>query len=111
MTAKSVRFREPGTGRKCGNLTPGVFFRVGDDSAVRMIPPNLEDTQVQVVRGEAMYPDLQRQQHTGSLGEEGLFDLNANTGSVRVFEGKATVLENDRQMRLKKGQELAVRGP
>ncbi|MBV8070906.1 MAG: hypothetical protein JO270_13435 [Acidobacteriaceae bacterium] len=35
-------------------LTPGVFLRIGDNSAVRMISPGLTDTRVALERGEAM---------------------------------------------------------
>ena len=34
-------------------LTPGVFLRVGENSAVRMISPNLLNTQVALDRGRA----------------------------------------------------------
>ena len=34
-------------------LTPGVFLRVGDNSAVTMVSPGLEQTEVQVDRGTA----------------------------------------------------------
>jgi hypothetical protein len=35
-------------------LTPGVFLRLADQSAVRMVSPSLIDTRVEIVRGEAM---------------------------------------------------------
>lgn len=102
-------------------LTPGVFLRIGDDSSVRMISPNLEDTSVQLLHGEAIveatqvFKDNNIQVELGNtstrLTKEGLFDFDANTGLVRVFDGKATVLENDRQIKLKKGHELALGGP
>src|SRR6266851_3286537 len=34
-------------------LTPGVFFRVGDNSVVRMISPSLTDTEVELMQGNA----------------------------------------------------------
>src|SRR5260370_1650990 len=41
-------------------LTPGVFLRIGDNSAVRMISPNLTNTEVQLLRGEATVYVAQR---------------------------------------------------
>src|SRR5579864_1421101 len=35
-------------------LTPGVFLRVGDNSEVRMVSPELANTQVELLNGEAM---------------------------------------------------------
>jgi len=35
-------------------LTPGVFLRVGDNSSVKMISPDLTDTQIGVDKGHAM---------------------------------------------------------
>src|ERR1700722_2004251 len=39
---------ETGQGRAELLLTPGVFLRVGDNSAVRLISPGLADTRVEV---------------------------------------------------------------
>src|SRR4051812_21180248 len=33
-------------------LTPGVFLRLGENTQIRMISPSLENTQVEVNRGE-----------------------------------------------------------
>ncbi len=45
---------ETGQGRAEVLLTPGVFLRVGDNSAVRLISPGLADTRVEVLRGQAI---------------------------------------------------------
>jgi hypothetical protein len=39
-------------------LTPGVFLRVGENSAVRMISPNLLNTQIALDHGRADYPPI-----------------------------------------------------
>src|ERR1700753_3578418 len=44
---------ETGNGRAEILLTPGVFLRLGDNSAVRMISPNLAKTEVELVKGRA----------------------------------------------------------
>jgi hypothetical protein len=45
---------ETGQGRAELLLTPGVFLRIGDNSAVRLISPGLTDTRVEIVRGQAI---------------------------------------------------------
>src|SRR5258706_5743574 len=35
-------------------LTPGVFLRIGDNSAIRMISSSLSDTQVEFLKGSAI---------------------------------------------------------
>jgi hypothetical protein len=89
-------------------LTPGVFLRVGDDSAVKMISPSLTDTDVELDKGEAMVEVAEI--HTANrirIGEDGaitqlyktgLYGFDANQGAVRVFHGKATVQLDDRSI-------------
>src|ERR1035437_5606081 len=45
---------ETGTGKAEMLLTPGVFLRLNDRSAVRMVSPSLTDTRVELLQGEAM---------------------------------------------------------
>src|ERR1700748_621940 len=44
---------ETGNGRAEILLTPGVFLRLGNNTAVRMISPNLAKTEVELVKGRA----------------------------------------------------------
>jgi hypothetical protein len=111
---------ETGNGRAEMLLTPGVFVRVGDQSAVRLISPDLTNTRIEVLRGQAMVEvaELFKDNNVwvtmaGSqtrLDKQGLYAFNANTQLVRVFDGKATVEQNDRQKDLGKGHELALNG-
>src|ERR1700691_2052243 len=45
---------ETGQGRAEVVLTPGVFLRVGDNSANRLVSAGLADTRVEVLRGQAI---------------------------------------------------------
>ncbi len=109
---------ETGQGRAEILLTPGVFLRIGDNSAVRMVSPNLTDTRVEVLRGEALVEaaDVLKDSNiqvmlNGSstkLVKHGLYDFNANSGQVSVLDGKALVLQGDRQVELKKGHMIAL---
>lgn len=82
-------------------LTPGVFLRVGDHSAVKMISPDLANTKVALVRGEIgvevddIQPqnDLQIVDHgvTTQLLKRGFYEFIASHPEVLVFSGKAAV--------------------
>jgi hypothetical protein len=98
-------------------LVPGVFLRVGDESQVQMLSPDLDNTKVRVTKGSAMLEvdDLFKQNNlavdTGNVStridQRGLYSFNADTAIVGVVQGKATVYENDRDVTLKKGHEVA----
>src|SRR3984957_18241457 len=112
---------ETGQGRAELLLTPGVFLRVGDNSAVRLISPGLADTRVEVLRGQAIVEvaelfkdnNLWVMMNGASirLEKEGLYAFNATSQLVQVFDGQATVEQADRHMDLKKGHQLAFGGP
>jgi hypothetical protein len=100
-------------------LTPGVFLRIGDDSAVRMISPSLTDTKVEVKRGEAMIEaagllkdnNIQVLDHgaTITLAKNGLYRFNADsTPTAAVLDGKAMVQVGEKKIHLKKGRETVL---
>ncbi len=99
-------------------LTPGVFFRIGDNSAATMVSPNLTNTEVRLSKGQAMVEvaeihkdNLLRVQEDGAttqLLKTGLYAFNADQGSVQVYKGEALVQENDRNVKVKGGHELDV---
>jgi hypothetical protein len=111
---------ETGQGRAEILLTPGVFLRVGDNSAVRLVSPGLADTRVEVLRGQAivevaeLFKDnnlwVMMNGTSTRLEKEGLYAFNATSQLVQVFDGQATVEQADRHMDLKKGHQLALGG-
>jgi uncharacterized membrane protein YgcG len=80
-------------------LTPGVFLRLGENSAVRMVSPSLLNTQVELVHGRAdievdeIHPanNLQVVQRGAGtrLLKDGLYAFDADKNTVRVFKGEA----------------------
>jgi hypothetical protein len=82
-------------------LTPGVFLRLGDNSAVTMLSPDLTRTEVRLDRGTAEVEADQVFKQNDLLVDEGsaqitlkkngLYEFDANTGDVRVFDGEAEV--------------------
>ncbi|HTJ29977.1 MAG TPA: hypothetical protein VL346_05735 [Acidobacteriaceae bacterium] len=82
-------------------LTPGIFFRLNDNSAVKMVSPSLTHTVVELQAGRAAVEvdqifDQNEVQvvmngKTTQLLKRGFYEFNADAGQVRVFDGKAAV--------------------
>lgn len=104
-------------------LTPGVFLRVGDNSAVKMISPDIADTQVELLNGEAgvevdeIHPQNNLQiidnGVTTRLEKRGFYEFLANQSGneskVLVFSGKAQVEMGDGKYQgVGKGHEVAL---
>lgn len=103
-------------------LTPGVFLRIGDHSAVKMISPSLTDTQVEVTRGEAMVEaaglmkdnnvQILAQNGTIRIEKDGLYRFVAgNPPTAAVIEGKAEVSFAGKTIDLGKNREVAMATP
>jgi hypothetical protein len=105
-------------------LTPGVFLRVGENSAVRMISPNLLNTQIALDHGRAdievdeIHPrnDIQVAQggaNTRPL-KDGLYAFDADKGTVRVFKGEAALLQEtggvQKALKVKGDHQVALTG-
>jgi FecR protein len=114
---------ETGNGKAEILLTPGVFLRVGDNSAVRMISPNLANTEVEIVKGhsDVEVDQLFKQNNLRvkvkdnevRLLKTGLYAFNFKGEIVQVFDGEAAVLPVDGKQKsvvVKKGHELAMNG-
>ena len=90
-----------GEGRAEMLLTPGVFLRLDDNSAVRMVSPSLTHTAVDLERGRAMVEvdDIHPQNDIQivdrgvptELLKPGLYELNASDGETMVFSGREAV--------------------
>lgn len=100
-------------------LTPGVFLRIGDNSAVRMISPALTSTQLEVKRGEAMIEadgllkenNVQVIDHGASITIEknGLYRFTADDNpTAAVIEGKAEVYAGNKKTDIGRGHEMLL---
>jgi len=88
-------------------LTPGVFFRLDDFSAARMISSDLINTVVQLDNGRAavevdeLFPQNDIQIVVNGvptkLLKPGFYEFDADRGVVRVFEGRAAVANHENQ--------------
>ena len=83
-------------------LTPGIYLRLDENSAVKMVSPNLTDTQLELEKGRAavevdeIHPQNSVQiveaGVTTQLLKTGLYEFNANDDTAAVFKGKAASL-------------------
>ena len=82
-------------------LTPGVFFRLDNNSAVKMISPSITPTQLELERGRAaveveeLYPQNNLEILNGGvitqLVKTGYYEFDASNPTVEVFKGKAAI--------------------
>jgi hypothetical protein len=102
-------------------LTPGVFLRLNDNSAVKMVSPSLSDTRVELLKGEGMVEaaEVMKENHLtiadhGSstlLKKRGIYRFDANTPMVAVYDGEAQVQIGDRSVDAGKGREVSLADP
>lgn len=95
-------------------LTPGVFLRLGESSAVKMVSPDLTMTQVQLEKGRAgVEVDEIHDQNdlqvidagvTTRLNKRGYYEFDANRPEAMVFKGEAQVQVGDNKWEKVKGE-------
>jgi len=101
-------------------LTPGVFLRLGESSAVRMISNRLTDTRLELLGGSALLECAELLKGNAImlvfkdakiwLREAGLYRLNTEPAELRVYDGQASVEQGGQPVTVKKGRVLALDG-
>ena len=101
-------------------LTPGIFLRLGDHSAVKMISPDLTQTQVEIEQGHAavdvdqIFPQNQVQIVDGGVTTQvvkpGYYEFDATHPEAMVFKGQAEVEVGNKWEKIKDHHELALSG-
>jgi hypothetical protein len=105
-------------------LTAGAFLRLGAGGSMRMILSSPAGVTVQLERGHAIL-EADQDDHvvdhsnlqvlvgpaTIHIQKHGLYDFNAISNSVRVFDGKAVVMQGGRKVDVDGGHEVFLAGP
>jgi hypothetical protein len=101
-------------------LTPGVFLRIGENSAIRMLSTRLVDTRVEVLSGSAIIEsneipkdnaiELVYKKDSIRLQKQGLYRLDTEPARFQVFEGEAVVTDPSGQLTLKGGKQTNLAG-
>src|SRR5258705_6418614 len=109
---------ETKTGKAELLLTPGVFFRLGDNSSATMISPNLTDTELRLNKGEATIEvaELHAENNVvivedgarARLTKTGFYDFDADHDIVRVYQGQADVEVKGQNIEVKNEHQLAL---
>jgi hypothetical protein len=94
-------------GRQEVLLGPGVFLRLGENSAFRMVSARLTDTRIDFERGSALIEctSLPRHGHlavtfrqaTLSILKDGVYRLDSDPVRLKVYAGEARVLQGGRK--------------
>ena len=103
-----------GEGRAEILLTPGVFLRVSENTKLVMTDNRLSDTKIQVLQGSVLLECaelLQDNSVTLTYGDfslavrkAGLYRLDTETGTAKVYEGEWQVAGQGQTLLLKKGK-------
>ncbi len=104
-------------------LTPGVFLRLGDNSAVRMEDADLGHTSLEILSGTAMVESDDPQMSVKNapvtlvygqtqirIVKHGLVEIGADAAQVNVFRGEAEVADNSSRVLLKDGHYTRLTG-
>jgi hypothetical protein len=99
-------------------LSPGVFVRVGNNSEIRMVSPELVAPQVEVIRGQAMVEadwvpkdgqiDILQKGAQATIRKPGLYRFDSDGSRIQVIDGKLTVAENNQRKEFGKGKEVTL---
>ncbi len=105
-------------------LTPGIFLRLDKDTTIQMVSPDLTHTEINLERGRAdievdqiftqNHILIDQQRGETQLLKNGLYAFNADTGTVAVFNGEASIFPGDdlpstvKPITLKADRELAL---
>ena len=102
-------------------LTPGVFLRLGENSAVRMLSSKLASTRVEVLSGSVLLEvgellegnaiTLVYKNQSLEFRKTGLYRIDAENGTFRVFEGEAMVVRDGATFAVKSGKMTDLTAP
>lgn len=103
-----------GLGRAEILLNPGTFLRLGENSSFRLLSTSLTDTRVALVSGQALIEveELRKDNALAvtfmdsdiAIARRGLYQFDADTGVLRVYDGEAAVSSGPAPLKLKKGR-------
>jgi hypothetical protein len=99
-------------------LTPGVFLRLGENSAIRIVANDLADTKVELLRGSAIVESGEPNPDTSvtliyeswsiSSRRRGTYRIDSDPARLWVFQGTAEVVaaSNGKPVTVEKGMDL-----
>lgn len=101
-------------------LTPGVFLRIAENSAFRLLKNDLTDTKLELLAGSALLEVSETAkdqslaavvgERTVEFAKKGLFRLDFNPAQIRVYDGAATVITPEGSVTVKEGRQTGLFG-
>jgi hypothetical protein len=101
-------------------LTPGVFLRLGENSAIRMITNRLIDTRVDFLSGEALVEadeilkdngiTIVYKNYSVQLAKRGVYRFDTEAPNLSVHEGEALVQLDGKTQEVKDGHAMTMDG-
>jgi hypothetical protein len=101
-------------------LTPGVFLRVGDHSAIRMVTNRLIDTRVEFLAGSALVEVDELLKDNGvtivykdyavQIEKKGMYRFDSEPPVLHVYDGAAMVLYDGKSEEVKPSHLLEMNG-
>ena len=109
-----------GQGRAEVLLTRGVYMRVGESTSFKMLTNRLIDTRLEVLTGAAVVEadeivkdnnlTILAGEATVSVIKHGLYRFDMNAGTIKVYDGTATVAVNGQTVLVGSGRMMKVEG-
>jgi hypothetical protein len=109
-----------GEGRVEVLLVPGTFLRLGENGSFRLLTNRLIDTRLDLLRGSAVVEvdqvtkdnnvTIVNHDATIQFHKAGLYRLDSEPASVKVFKGAATVQMGERNIEVPSGKMLGLAG-
>jgi len=101
-------------------LTPGVFLRLGENSAIRLVTNRLIDTRVEFLTGSALVEADELLKDNGvtmvykdyaiQLQKKGVYRFDSDPPAMRVYEGEVLAQFNGQNEEIKGGRMLEMNG-
>ena len=101
-------------------LTPGVFLRVSENSAIKMASTRLSDTRVDVERGSAIIECAEIGKENSvtilvgdaqlTFHKAGVFRVDAEQQDIKTYAGEAVVTKTGQMLTLKDGRMTSIAG-
>jgi hypothetical protein len=102
-------------------LSPGTFLRLAEASSVRMVSNKLNDTRVEVLGGNVLLEaaemladnavTLQYKDQSIAIRKNGLYRVDAEHGTFRVYNGEAVLTRNGETFTVKQARSVELDAP
>lgn len=109
-----------GEGRVEMLLTPGVFLRVAENSAIKMVSSRLSDARIEVLAGSAIVECAEIDKESSvtlmtgdvqmTFRKPGVFRVDADQKVIRTYAGEALVSRPGQSLTLKEGKQTSLAG-